>query len=223
MRHLTRVNWESVEWPPALAPGELHIWRCDLDRAPCHPQWLAPAERQRQQAFRDRLAGQRSCASRTLLRHLLSGYLSIPPWDVELVRGEHGKPRLGGDHASWTFNLSHSGDAALYAVARDLEVGIDIERSREIPNSLGIARRVMSDAEIDELASAGSDTATFLRLWTCLEARQKCLGEGVFGRRVGDAQVDARSFTAGEGLQACVAWADPGVDPGMRFLELGSF
>ena len=27
---------------------------------------------------------------------------------------------------------------------------------------------------------------------------------------------------AGEGLQACVAWADPGLNPGMRFLEPGS-
>ena len=164
MQHLTRVNWESVERPPALVPGELHIWRCRLDQAPCHPQWLAAADRQRQDTFQDRLAGQRHCAGRTLLRHLLSAYLSIPPGDVQLVRGAHGKPRLAGDQGPLAFNLSHSGDAALYAVARNLEVGIDIERSREIPNAPGIARRVMSTAEIEQLASADNDTAAFLRL-----------------------------------------------------------
>jgi 4'-phosphopantetheinyl transferase len=203
-------------------PGELHIWRCRLDQAPCHPQWLAAAERQRQDTFQDRLAGQRHCAGRTVLRHLLSAYLSIPPGDVLLVRGAHGKPRLAGDQGPLAFNLSHSGEAAMYAVARDQEVGIDIERSRQIPNALRIAHRVMSAAEIAQLESAGNDTATFLRLWTCLEARQKCLGEGVFGRRVDGTQVGSLSFPAGEGLQACVAWAEPGVTPDMRFLELGS-
>ena len=157
-----------------------------------------------------------------MLRHLLAGYLSVAPQEAELLRGAHGKPRIAGDRPTLAFNLSHSGDAALYAVARDLEVGIDIERSREIPNAPGIARRVMDEAEIAQLASAGNDPATFLRLWTCLEARQKCLGEGVFGRRVGEAQVGSLSFAASEGLQACVAWADPGMHPGLRFLELGS-
>ncbi len=51
------------------------------------------------------------------LRRILSGYLGCPPDEVRYSYGPQGKPSLI-DEGGLEFNMSHSGDLALYAVTR---------------------------------------------------------------------------------------------------------
>ena len=51
------------------------------------------------------------------------------------------------------FNLSHSHKAALYAVARDSEVGVDLEFMRGTPQAEQIAERFFSSQEVLTLRS----------------------------------------------------------------------
>jgi 4'-phosphopantetheinyl transferase len=92
---------------------------------------------------------------------------------VRFERGEHGKPYLPG--SGLHFNMSDSGDVALYAVALDMEVGVDVERIRDI-DTRAIASRFLPAAEA---GAVSTDPADFFRIWTRREAYLKCIGIGL--------------------------------------------
>jgi len=218
MHHETIVHWELVDSVPPLDAAELHVWRCDLGIAPCRGQWLDGHER-RHIANASPAVAHRYCATRSMLRHLLAAYLGGREEAVRLHAGPHGKPCVAADRPFF-FNLTHAADAALLAFSRRYEVGIDLEMEREVPAAARIARRVMSDSELAALADQENCSTAFLHLWTRMEARQKCLGQGVFGKRVTQAEVGSASFLAQPGQAACVAWAAPRETPRLRFLDL---
>jgi 4'-phosphopantetheinyl transferase len=119
---------------------------------------------------------------RAPLRALLGVYLGLPAEAVELIEAEHGRPELTQPWGQWLrFNWSHSGDAALIAVARGCAPGIDIERLRNRPHAMEIAARFFHPAEAAALAhidQAGRSQA-FLALWTGKEAVLKATGRGI--------------------------------------------
>lgn len=215
----TRPGWESVSCAPALATQELHLWRVILDQAPCRTDWLDLAEQQRKDRFANALLQQRYCAARTALRQLLAAYLGTTPEKVAIEIGMHGKPRLVGQKMP-QFNLSHSAGWGLIAFSGFCEVGVDIEQLNRVTEVKRIAQRVFDDESLRQLSCSGFDHITFTRLWTRMEARQKCLGQGIFGDAVGTQQVGELSLEPLAGYQACVAWSDPGVNPKVRFLTL---
>src|ERR1700759_4366756 len=90
---------------------------------------LSNHERQRAARFRFPEHALRYRICHAAVRRILGGYLALPPSSVEILALPKGKPRLAGD-SRLRFNLSHSGDLALLAVAEDLEVGVDVEKVR---------------------------------------------------------------------------------------------
>ena len=119
---------------------------------------------------------------RAPLRHVLAAYLGIDADDVTLVVGEHGRPALAASHDPLLgFNWSHSGDHALIAIGRQVTPGIDLERRRERPRALEIARRYFNADESAALAAlpAVDRSIAFLELWTAKEAVLKSLGHGI--------------------------------------------
>ncbi|HYT95413.1 MAG TPA: hypothetical protein VEL76_42230, partial [Gemmataceae bacterium] len=63
-----------------------------------------------------------------------------------------GKPALSPEFGSrLKFNLSHSADLALIAVAADADVGVDLEYIRPQSDYAEIARCFFSAAEVDDL------------------------------------------------------------------------
>ena len=102
------------------------------------------------------------------------------PADAEIVRDEHGKPRLRA-YPEWQFSLSHSGDYAVCALT-DTPVGVDVEQRRSIEVTR-LADRFFTAQEAALLASlpkAEQETA-FLRLWTAKESVLKAQGSGLSG------------------------------------------
>jgi 4'-phosphopantetheinyl transferase len=124
-------------------------------------------------------------ASCFLLRRVIGAYLDLSPPEIELVRGEHGKPSLTESkaHGILHFNLSHGGDAWLCGVSREHVIGVDVETRSRVPNAERLATRVLSAQERLALANLESsdDTtkdAAFLRCWTRKEAVLKATGSG---------------------------------------------
>jgi 4'-phosphopantetheinyl transferase len=123
-------------------------------------------------------SGDRDEAGRAL-RDILATYLETSPEAIRLVNGTHGKPELAG--AELHFNLSHSGDVGLVAVAAEREVGIDVERIDARRDVLALAERALGaeGAAAVRAASEADRAAVFHRAWARREAVAKCAGTGL--------------------------------------------
>jgi 4'-phosphopantetheinyl transferase len=94
-----------------------------------------------------------------------------------------GKPHLTGgqDQLGLRFNLSHSHDMALLAVARNRDVGVDVEFRRADFATDEIAQRFFSRSERNQLGAIAPEqkTEAFFNCWTRKEAYIKARGEGL--------------------------------------------
>lgn len=180
-------------WPvrsalPALATDGIHVWLASL--TPSGEQlaeWaatLATDERERAARFRFPAHRDRFIAGRGLLRAVLGAYLGRPAAALRFEQGPHGKPALAGEDAGAGvhFNLSHSGDRALYAVA-DRVVGIDLEGWDRTMDSAAIAERICTPREwaLFQALPAERLREAFFACWTRKEAIAKALGSGLAG------------------------------------------
>ncbi len=178
---------EPLDWldaPPPLSPGAVHLWRAHLDRlAPAPTDWLDDAERARLDRLQDPAPRRRFLAARGLLRRSLAAYLGSAPVALRFVIEPGGKPRLAHPEGALHFNLSHTGERVLLAVAR-CAVGVDIERERPVPNCVAIARRLWPAPLAEQLTGLAEPARSqrFVQLWTRFEAAQKAGGRGIFGK-----------------------------------------
>lgn len=169
-----------------LPANTIHVWRACLDQAGdrLHPlaQLLSADERERASRFRFRRDSDRFVATRGILRVLLGRYVPLPPDQLVLSYGPSGKPCLSSPElGSLQFNLSHSQGLALYAFARDRNIGIDVEALRAVPDADRIAERFFSALEQAEYRSLPphQKQRAFFHCWTQKEAFIKAVGEGL--------------------------------------------
>lgn len=171
--------------PPA--PGEVHLWHIALDetpqeRAACHAV-LDEVERGRAARFYRELHQQRFTVGRGRLRMLLGAYLNCAPETLTFRYNQQGKPALDAPEppVPFAFNLSHSGDVALCAIAGFDTVGVDVEALRESRDLIPIARRFFSGAEQAALQLLPPDQqcAAFYQCWSSKEALLKAWGTGL--------------------------------------------
>jgi phosphopantetheinyl transferase len=111
---------------------------------------------------------------RARMKELLAQYLGAEP--PEFTIGPEGKPSVPGIE----FNLTHSGDEALFAVSRDTAVGVDLERTDRDSQLEAISERFFQPSEIAWMKGAKDPATLFFRLWTAKEALIKAMGTGAF-------------------------------------------
>jgi 4'-phosphopantetheinyl transferase len=170
-----------------LADDVVHVWAAPLDppadAVRRHAALLAPDESARAERFRFERDRRRFTVARGVLRTLLGRYLGTDPRVVAFRYETHGKPVLDGEPAAHgiRFNVSHSGEMALYALARGREVGVDVEEVRRMEDGLGIAERFFSPAEVAAFRSLPAEIRddAFFNCWTRKEAYIKAVGEGL--------------------------------------------
>jgi len=138
-------------------------------------------ERRRAERFRVDGGRQRFIAAHAMLRCLLGGRVGIPPQRIELVTGPRGKPALAaGGAASPHFNLAHSGELAVVAMA-SRELGVDVEILRPFPRAGRFAARFFASSEQQWLQAKPEAERghAALTLWTFKEAYLKAVGSGI--------------------------------------------
>jgi phosphopantetheinyl transferase len=174
---------------PTLEPptdSEIHVWRVELGEA---------------EDGRD--------VALAALGRILGDYLgeAEPP---ELGAGSDGKPRLAVEPERLSFNLAHSGDLALVAIAPGgAEVGVDVERVKERRDLARLAVRWLPGRDATSVAAAppgGERERLFYAAWTRHEARVKCTGAGLAGPPPGP-EVTAWPLEIDAGYAAAVAVA----------------
>lgn len=120
-------------------------------------------------------------AARGHLRRLLAVFTDTRPDEIEFVYGPFGKPKLS-HQGSPHFNVSHSGDYAVFAFSHATEVGIDVEVIRGSEDFLALESLCLTEVERKRLAALDCDCRRreFLRAWTRKEAYVKAIGHGLF-------------------------------------------
>jgi 4'-phosphopantetheinyl transferase len=181
------IEWSSPGTTSDLAGDEVHVWRVYLigdGTASRHIASILSADEQaRATRFifeRDR---HRYISARGILRDLLGKYMQCAPQKIEFEYGPHGKPAVASPNSrsGISFNLSHSHGLAVVAMARNREVGIDVELIRPEFAGEDIAKRYFSVTEVAELNAlpAQRKAEGFFLCWTRKEAYIKARGDGL--------------------------------------------
>lgn len=168
----------------SAAAGACDVWVVSLLQPPQRlaalQLLLSPQERERAAAFLLPLPRRQFIVARAALRILLARSLGIPPAAVRFALNAHGKPALD-PACALRFNVSHSGDLALIAVASGFDVGVDVEAHRRTDDLDSLAASILGpeDLECWRAAAAVEGAAAFYRIWTCKEAVAKAIGCGL--------------------------------------------
>jgi len=174
------MEWEQIG-------DEIHVWHAALDRdenvIAQLETTLSLEENARADRFHFANDKNRFVVARGLLRELLGRYLHQAPASLEFSYGQHGKPSLSGGNVSsgLCFNLSHSSGLVVYAIARERNLGIDVEHVRAEFAGEDIARRYFSVREVSDLRTLPPEAKVegFFHCWTRKEAYLKATGMGL--------------------------------------------
>ena len=171
-----------------IGPGEAHLWYV-LTAEVSQPAHLAalealltPEEHARRARYRMDRDRHHYLVARGLVLWLLSRYLKVPPAALQFRTGQHGKPELaiGSTPSPLKFNQSQAAGVVACAIARDVEIGLDVEdraRATDIDAvASSFARAERSD--LDALRGTARQDR-FLAYWTLKEAYLKARGEGL--------------------------------------------
>ena len=185
------THLQSIDTPI----NAIQIWKTQLDSLSTEEIakleiLLDSSERLRATRFHFEQDRKHYIGSRGLLRYLIGDHLNVDPAALTFEYGAHGKPTLAAAFSqdqTLCFNLSHSAGWAMFALAWDREIGIDLESNarlqRDHDELLGLATRILSARELavwKTLPNNAAREAAFLRAWTRKEAYAKARGQGLF-------------------------------------------
>jgi len=177
-------HWSQTPDALELRPHTVDIWRVQIN-IPAESRKLLEAtlsadETERAGRFHFPADRERFTTSHGCLRDVLGRYTHCEPHERSFSNGEYGKPVLVSNEGV-DFNLTHSGDYALIAIARGRKVGVDVERIRKGISSNVIARQYFSKAEVAELQALPIEEreVAFFTCWTRKEAYIKAQGLGL--------------------------------------------
>ena len=148
---------------------------------------LDPTELVRFERYGNTDVARRFAVGRLRLREMLAALLAIPPGEVPIQIGIHGKPALarGLQRSGIRFSVAHCDELLLVALSRVGEVGIDVERVRPIERWARVADRVFGPTERAdigrEIAGGEDPSSVLLRFWCRGEAELKAIGSGIIG------------------------------------------
>jgi 4'-phosphopantetheinyl transferase len=221
------TSWSPGPGCAGLDAGEVHVWRFGLDPPAGDLTRFEPTldgdERRRADRFRIEVLRRRFVAGRGALRAILGAYLGCPAGSVAFAYGEHGKPRLVDD-AGLEFNLAHSHDRAVCALALGRAVGVDVEAVRPLDDAGRIIGRFFSPREQAEFLALPETErlAAFFRAWARKEAFLKAVGTGLatqldsFDVTLGPAQ-PAALLRVGDDPSEAARWSLRDLDAGPGF------
>jgi len=170
------------------APREVHAWRIHLD---CSPnivatlgETLRPDEQFRASRFVTQQLRNRWIVARGALRSILASYFHFKPNSLVFQPGTNGKPSLTFPVEFSCFNLSHTGNIALLAIAESGDIGIDAEAIRPDTDITSLSQRFFASSESEEILCLPQEKRTdaFFACWTRKESYVKALGIGLSAR-----------------------------------------
>ena len=169
-----------------LSENDIHIW---LTRKSLIPAALVrdyyglmdELQRARNLRFSRQDLRDSDAITRALQRTVLSKYADISPSELVFSKAAAGKPYISAPNTNLSFNLSHTSEWIVCAVARHPFIGIDIEHCERKVALVPLAERFFSHQEYQDLLrlAAVKQKNRFFDYWTLKEAYIKARGEGI--------------------------------------------
>jgi 4'-phosphopantetheinyl transferase len=167
--------------------NQVHIWAVDLDlwNVPQGEalQMLPEYEKMKSERFRHDLLKTRYIKGRYALRLLLGMYLGTGFYHREFHINTYGKPSLKNtpDQEAIQFNLSHSDNACVCVFRQHGDIGVDVEKIKDLPDMDGIVERFFSPLEKEKLLALTESARkkSFFQYWARKEALLKAMGRGL--------------------------------------------
>ena len=180
-------SWNMSSAHVQLDLNEVHVWKASLEvshNVVKHlKEVLSADECDRARKFHFEKDRRHWIVAHGILRLLLGRYLDVEAHELQFVTNDYGKPSLvqPPHEAFLHFNLSHSGEIALYAFAYDMHLGIDVEYMRGLRDYEEVATHYFSSYECAVLSAlpASLREEAFYTCWTRKEAYIKARGMGL--------------------------------------------
>ena len=163
---------------------EVSVWQAKISSDSRHDQhyWHVLDKHELAQASRLKqpLLQHRYVEIHGRLRILLGQWLNESPEQIVISRTEQGKPYLE-HYPELSFNLSHAGNHVLFAIANQVQLGVDIEVIKQRVNIAGLVNKCFAKEEQgywNQLPES-HQTRAFYDFWTKKEAFVKATGHGI--------------------------------------------
>jgi 4'-phosphopantetheinyl transferase len=169
-----------------LSADECQVWWAEVDATSEHLiDLLDDGERDRWAQLRHGPARAGYAFAHALARLVAARLLDVEPTAVRFTAtcrycaGAHGRPRV--DHPGERVNLSisHSGERSVVAFARDVDIGVDVERIAMRGPRLPVSALAASERPLLEGLPEEQRLPAFIRYWTRKEATLKATGDGL--------------------------------------------
>ena len=160
------------------------LWHGELvDTQTCSESFLScldTNELARAESYSKPLLKWRYIEARGRLKFLLADYLDISPNHVQIAQTEHGKPYLP-NHPQLVFNISHTANQLVIAVAKHCQLGVDIERIQARSTLAALVKKCFSTSEAAywQNLPESEKAWVFYQFWTKKEAFVKATGRGI--------------------------------------------
>jgi 4'-phosphopantetheinyl transferase len=170
-----------------LPSDEVHVWITEPEQIEeprlleAYLRLLNLEEREKQRRFHFERHQRQYLVSHALVRLTLSRYAPEAPEAWSFVTNDYGCPRVKEGGPRLSFNLSHTDGMAVVAVARDTEVGVDVEDTLRSGETVGLADRFFAPSEVSALRALAVERQRerFFEYWTLKEAYIKARGMGL--------------------------------------------
>lgn len=179
--------WQKAPRQIVLKDKDVHIWRMTLNQSETTRQdlWqvLSADERQKASRFMFASDSHKYIVARAVLRMILGQYLQVSPTTLQFGYTSYGKPYLQNAMSTppLHFNVSHSGDVALYGITRNRRIGVDVEQMRPLADEAQFVKSIFSPVEQQAFGRIrpSEKQDAFFNGWTRKEAFIKAIGLGL--------------------------------------------
>ncbi|MFK5985452.1 MAG: 4'-phosphopantetheinyl transferase superfamily protein [Pseudomonadota bacterium] len=170
-----------------LDDTSIDIWLCNAENMLSQSDYffsiLSANEQVRALRFKFDTHRNRFIISHGFTRCVLAKYLQVTPADIKYKKEQLGKPYLSDiNKSALTFNLSHTEDISILAVAKYSQLGIDIEYKNRKTDWQAISQKFYTHSEKKSLSAIKNENhqkQAFYELWTRKEAYMKVIGTGL--------------------------------------------
>jgi 4'-phosphopantetheinyl transferase len=178
------IHQQGSDLSAALTCGNVVIVSADMNRSvetiEGHSDFLSETEHCRAKEYVRDCDRIRFIRRKIMLRRLLGNILDRDPQNITIRTNPSSKPFVDSNDNAWplSFSLSHSRDRAIFAFAKEHQVGIDLEYRESSIDILKMASVVCTPAERARLEALPirDQSRAFFDCWCAKEAFLKAAG-----------------------------------------------